>query len=122
MITINSNYRRHFNLFNYINNVPNYTYNMFKYIEHPFILFYKYNNLSYARLGYYIKKNTIKYAHERNLIKRIIKEQFRINQKYLPNFDIIICILKLIYYDQINKKFIQIKIYKLLTFLINKFN
>ncbi|CAL4041877.1 Ribonuclease P protein component [Buchnera aphidicola (Takecallis arundicolens)] len=50
------------------------------------------NKLSYPRLGIIISKKISKSAVKRNLIKRIIRESFRIAQYYLLNLDFIILV------------------------------
>ncbi|AKZ65732.1 ribonuclease P protein component [Candidatus Palibaumannia cicadellinicola] len=49
------------------------------------------NKRSYPRLGMIISKKNVKFSHERNLIKRIIRESFRVNQHniYLMDFIVI---------------------------------
>ena len=47
------------------------------------------NNLGYPRLGLAISKKSAKRAVDRNRIKRIFRESFRIHQHKLPNVDII---------------------------------
>ncbi|XKM13911.1 ribonuclease P protein component [Orbaceae bacterium ac157xtp] len=50
------------------------------------------NELNHFRLGFAIAKKQIKHAHERNRIKRVIRDYFRINQYQLPNFDMIVMV------------------------------
>lgn len=47
------------------------------------------NNLGYPRLGLAISKKAAKRAVDRNRIKRIFRESFRLHQHKLPNVDII---------------------------------
>jgi len=47
------------------------------------------NRLNYPRLGLAISKKSAKKAVTRNLIKRIIRESFRLNQQYLTGWDIV---------------------------------
>ncbi|WWO97162.1 MAG: ribonuclease P protein component [Candidatus Dasytiphilus stammeri] len=55
-------------------------------------LFYQKNFLEYPRIGICISKKVIKKAHERNRVKRIIRESFRLHQHYIKNIDFIIII------------------------------
>lgn len=54
------------------------------------IAFYANNELCYPRLGIIISKKISKSAVKRNLIKRLIRESFRISQYHLLNLDFII--------------------------------
>lgn len=47
------------------------------------------NSLSHPRLGLAISKKCAKHAVDRNRIKRIFRESFRLHQHNLPNVDII---------------------------------
>jgi len=49
----------------------------------------KKNNLSHPRLGLAISKKCAKHAVDRNRIKRIFRESFRLHQHKLPSVDII---------------------------------
>lgn len=60
-------------------------------ISSPLLTFViKKNTLAHARVGFAIAKKQIKRAHERNRIKRLIREYIRLNQHNLPNIDIVI--------------------------------
>lgn len=52
------------------------------------------NLLSFPRLGLTVAKKQIKRAHERNRIKRIIRESFRLLQHELPCVDFVIVVKK----------------------------
>ncbi len=52
------------------------------------------NNLLYPRIKILINKKNIKYSFLRNKFKRIIRENFRINQIYIKNIDYLIIIKK----------------------------
>src|ERR1700722_15402999 len=52
------------------------------------------NQLLGPRLGLVIAKREIPKAVTRNYVKRIIREGFRLNQKYLTNVDIVIIVHK----------------------------
>lgn len=47
------------------------------------------NSLHHPRLGITIAKKKVRKAHERNRLKRLIRESFRLNQHQLPPVDII---------------------------------
>lgn len=53
-----------------------------------FILLYRENTLGHSRLGLAISKKSIAKAHDRNRMKRLIRESFR--QANLPNVDLIL--------------------------------
>lgn len=55
-----------------------------------FTLLVRKNNYSYPRLGLAIAKKNIKKAVTRNLIKRFVRENFRLQQHLLANMDIIV--------------------------------
>lgn len=48
------------------------------------------NHLSYPRLGLAISKKNAKRAIDRNRIKRVIRESFRLNQGKLPGIDCVV--------------------------------
>ncbi|WP_081297684.1 ribonuclease P protein component [Gilliamella apicola] len=48
------------------------------------------NNYNYMRLGFAIAKKQVKRAHERNRIRRLAKEYFRLHQHQFPNIDFIV--------------------------------
>lgn len=55
-------------------------------------LFSRFNKLGYPRIGLSISKRYIKYAHERNRIKRCARETFRIHQHNLLASDFVLTI------------------------------
>lgn len=65
-------------------------------------IFSKGNNLGYARLGLIVAKRDVRYAHERNLIKRIIRESFRLNQSTLCQVDFVVVVYRA--YNVLSKK------------------
>ncbi|BGI51243.1 MAG: ribonuclease P protein component [Arsenophonus endosymbiont of Ceratovacuna japonica] len=66
------------------------------------IIFGCMNKLGYPRIGFNIAKKNVKLAHERNRIKRLIREYFRLHQHELPSMDFIILVRKGI--DNLNNK------------------
>jgi len=57
--------------------------------NHSFTVLVRKNGLDHPRLGMAISKKNAKRAVDRNRIKRIFRESFRINQHKLPCVDII---------------------------------
>lgn len=52
-------------------------------------LLYRDNNVGHARLGLALSKKMIAKSHDRNRVKRLIRETFRLNTN-LPSVDIIV--------------------------------
>ncbi|WP_216782650.1 ribonuclease P protein component [Candidatus Profftia tarda] len=48
------------------------------------------NNLGYPRVGLTVSKKCVKRSHERNRIKRLIREHFRLRQHSLPAMDFVV--------------------------------
>lgn len=57
-------------------------------------LFWRYNDLAYARLGVSVSKKNINKAVSRNKFKRIIKESFRLNYNSIPAIDVVFIVKK----------------------------
>ena len=62
----------------------------FKVHNRAYTLLARPNQLGHARLGLIIAKKNLRFAHQRNRVKRIFREAFRLRQKELIGFDIII--------------------------------
>ncbi|WP_340619964.1 ribonuclease P protein component [Xenorhabdus siamensis] len=52
------------------------------------------NELGHPRIGITVAKKNVKRAHERNRIKRLVRESFRLNQHKLPSMDFVILVRK----------------------------
>lgn len=52
----------------------------------------KHTELSHPRLGITVSKKNVRKAHDRNRVKRLIRESFRIQQHRLPNIDIVVVV------------------------------
>ena len=55
-----------------------------------FTLLARNNGTERSRLGITIAKKRVKKAHDRNRLKRVIRESFRLRQNQLPNVDIVV--------------------------------
>ena len=55
-----------------------------------FTILFRENTIGYPRLGIVIAKRNVKRSIDRNLIKRIIRESFRLHKKQLPANDYIV--------------------------------
>ncbi|WDU53372.1 ribonuclease P protein component [Taylorella equigenitalis] len=53
-------------------------------------LHYAQNNLGYPRLGLVVAKKFFKKAVQRNAVKRVIREEFRLNKSNLQHLDLIV--------------------------------
>ncbi|MCY7295423.1 ribonuclease P protein component [Alteromonas sp. a30] len=52
----------------------------------------RHNHLSHPRLGITVSKKNVRKAHDRNRVKRVIRESFRLNQHKLPHIDIVVVV------------------------------
>ncbi|VFP87756.1 Ribonuclease P protein component [Buchnera aphidicola (Cinara piceae)] len=59
-----------------------------------FVMFICLNHVHFPRLGISISKKNVSYAHDRNRIKRLIKESFRLVQNNLLLMDFIVIVKK----------------------------
>lgn len=60
-------------------------------VPHPdFIILARINQLGYPRMGLVIAKKNVRLAVNRNKIKRLIRESFRLKQHNLPAIDAIV--------------------------------
>lgn len=48
------------------------------------------NSLGHPRIGLTIAKKNVKRAHERNRVKRLARESFRLRQYELPSMDFVV--------------------------------
>ncbi|MFL9609631.1 ribonuclease P protein component [Methylobacillus sp. Pita2] len=53
------------------------------------VLHYRYNEMAYARLGLVVGKKIARRAVDRNYIKRVMRELFRVSQHQLPGLDLV---------------------------------
>ena len=58
------------------------------------VMRYRANDMNVARLGLIVSKKTAKLAVQRNYMRRVIRELFRLNQHKLPMIDLVIQIQK----------------------------
>lgn len=56
-----------------------------------FVIYYQENKLDHIRLGISVSKKLGK-AHERNKLKRYVRESFKTRKDFLKNYDIIIIV------------------------------
>lgn len=54
------------------------------------VMRYRLNAMNTARLGLIVSKKTAKLAVERNYMRRVMRELFRLNQHQLPPIDLIV--------------------------------
>ena len=59
-----------------------------KWVTSEFIFLYRNNDIGHARLGLAISKKTVAKAHERNRVKRLLRETFRTIT--LPAVDVVV--------------------------------
>lgn len=61
-----------------------------KIVAKGFLIFFCKNKLSFSRLGVIAPKKRIKKANKRNRFKRVVRENFRLNQNRLKSLDIVV--------------------------------
>ncbi|WP_334108012.1 ribonuclease P protein component [Methylobacillus sp.] len=54
------------------------------------VLHYRYNDLDYARLGLVVGKKVARRSVDRNYMKRLLRELFRLNQHQLSGLDLVV--------------------------------
>ncbi|VFP85677.1 ribonuclease P protein component [Candidatus Erwinia haradaeae] len=52
----------------------------------------RFNTLGHPRIGCSLSKKNLKHSHERNRVKRLIRESFRHNQHKLPGMDFVVIV------------------------------
>ncbi|MFC6276501.1 ribonuclease P protein component [Psittacicella hinzii] len=61
----------------------------FRFANKYFTILAKSNGLEHARIGIVVSKKALKRAHDRNLVKRLVRESFRLQNHTLPSIDIV---------------------------------
>jgi ribonuclease P protein component len=70
-------------------------FNLRKRIASPHLVMrYRFNGASLPRLGLIVSKKTAKLAVQRNYMRRVLRELFRLNQHHLPLVDLVIQVEK----------------------------
>ena len=62
----------------------------YRFTRGPLILLARQTELGVPRLGLVIRKKNLRKAFQRNLMKRLVRENFRLRQHDLPSVDIIV--------------------------------
>ena len=60
-----------------------------KIVTREFVILYVNNSCGYSRLGLALSKKSISKAHDRNKVRRVLRETFRTNQQ-LPSVDVVV--------------------------------
>ncbi len=61
----------------------------FKVQNKAFTLLARKNELGHPRIGLVIAKKNLKFAYQRNQLKRLLREEFRLSQTSLGSFDMV---------------------------------
>jgi ribonuclease P protein component len=70
-------------------------FNLRKRIASPHLVMrYRLNEASMPRLGLIVSKKTAKLAVQRNYMRRVLRELFRLNQQQLPEVDLVVQVQK----------------------------
>jgi ribonuclease P protein component len=71
-------------------------FNLRKRVAHKHLVMrYRINEVNIARLGLIVSKKTAKLAVQRNYMRRVLRELFRLNQHNLPAIDLVIQVQKI---------------------------
>jgi ribonuclease P protein component len=62
----------------------------FKVNNKAFTLLARKNDCNHPRLGLVIAKKNLRFAHQRNRVKRLLREGFRLDQAHLASYDLVI--------------------------------
>lgn len=62
----------------------------FKVHQPNLLVLAKFNQLAHSRLGLVVAKKKVRRAHERNRIKRLARERFRLSQQWAYSLDIVV--------------------------------
>lgn len=88
-------------------------FNLRKRIANTYLVIrFKPNNLNRPRLGLVVGKKTAKLAVDRNYMKRVLREFFRLSQHQLPSLDLVVQVQKKFQkteFMQIKQEFEQLK-------------
>lgn len=64
----------------------------FKASHHNLLILARQNHLAHARLGTVVSKKNVRLAVQRNRLKRILRERFRLSQVELSGLDIVVLV------------------------------
>lgn len=63
-----------------------------RFSEQNLVALCRHNDIGHARLGISVPKRAIKFASDRNTVKRVIRESFRRRQAQLDSLDIVVVV------------------------------